>query len=76
MHRKKEQLGGVNTTLLGGAKLAANDVEDEDDTFGYLCRDMRPDFWYYEIVTYIRKLLLSGMSIFLGRGTFAQACES
>ena len=49
MHRRKQQLGGVNTTVLGGAKLAADEVEDEDDPFGYLCSDMKPEFWYYEI---------------------------
>ena len=49
MHKRKQQLGGVNTTVLGGAKLASDEVEDEDDPFGYLCCDMKPEFWYYEI---------------------------
>ena len=73
MYRKKKQLGGVNTTALGGAKLAGDEVEDEDDTYGYLCKDMKAEYWYYEVITYSRKLLLGGMSVFLGRGTLGQA---
>lgn len=77
MYRAKEALpdGKANTTVLGGAKLCAADVSDGDDRYGFLCRDLRPEYWYYEIVTYTRKLLLGGMSVFVGRGTMAQACE-
>jgi hypothetical protein len=33
----------------------------------------RSRYWYYEIVVYSRKLTLGGLSIFMGRGTMAQA---
>ena len=33
---------------------------------------MRPEFWFYEIVTYGRKLLLGGLAVVVGRGTMAQ----
>merc|ERR1712072_772263 len=46
--------------------------DDESDTYGFLIRDYRPQYWYHEIVTYSRKLLLSGISVVMGRGTMAQ----
>eukprot|EP01045_Picozoa_sp_COSAG04_P005864 COSAG04_NODE_279_length_18210_cov_5.657225_1_plen_1569_part_10 len=59
MLRKKESLGGVvNETALGGAKLVADDADDESDTYGFLIKDYRPQYWYHEIGTYSRKLLL------------------
>ena len=72
MKQAKDALGGVNETALGGAKLVADDVSDEDDPFGYLCKDCKPEFYYYEIVSYARKLILGGISIFMGRGSLAQ----
>merc|ERR1712096_9103 len=70
---KKESLGGVvNETALGGAKLAPDDADDESDTYGFLIRDYRPQYWFHEIVTYSRKLLLGGISVVMGRGTMAQ----
>jgi hypothetical protein len=99
MKRAKDRLGGARTTALGGAKLSGDDVSDEDDRFGFLVRDLKPEYWYkcticlyaiqtlrrshvpllcpviiryYEIVIYVRKLLLGGMSIIVGRGTMAQ----
>jgi hypothetical protein len=72
MTRSKAKLGGVNQTALGGAKLVPNTVEDEADPFGYLCKDCKPEYYYYEIVTYCRKLILGGLSIFIGRGSLAQ----
>ena len=75
MRRARDIVGSVNVTLLGGAKLSSNEVDDDDDKFGFLTRDFKPQFWYYEIVVYGRKLLLSGMCIVVGRGTMAQACE-
>lgn len=52
MYRAKNRLpnGQPNTTLLGGAKLCADDLADEDDRYGFLCRDLKPEYWYYEIV--------------------------
>ena len=49
MYRAKSQLpnGRVNTTLLGGAKLCSADLDDEDDQYGFLCRDLKPQYWYY-----------------------------
>ena len=39
MNRAKQRLGGtVNQTQLGGAKLAADDADDESDTFGFLIK--------------------------------------
>jgi hypothetical protein len=83
MNRARLKLPGgkVNTTLLGGAKLVPETMEDDQDSYGFLCRDCRPEFWYYEIVTYARKLILGGLTISVGRGTMAQnylvaACEA
>ena len=73
MLRAKQANGGVvNETALGGAKLVADDDDDESDTYGFLIRDYRPQYWYHEIVTYSRKLLLGGISVVMGRGTMAQ----
>lgn len=72
MKQAKDVLGGVNETALGGAKLVADDVGDENDPFRYLCKDCKPEFYYYEIVSYARKLILGGISIFMGRGSLAQ----
>eukprot|EP01043_Picozoa_sp_COSAG02_P039785 COSAG02_NODE_3167_length_7243_cov_11.017495_1_plen_74_part_00 len=38
--------GKVNTTVLGGAKLCSNELGDDDDRYGFLCRDLKPQFWY------------------------------
>eukprot|EP01045_Picozoa_sp_COSAG04_P010945 COSAG04_NODE_689_length_11142_cov_6.664041_4_plen_1132_part_00 len=73
MLRAKQSNGGVvNATALGGAKLAADDADDESDTYGFLIRDYRPEYWYHEIITYFRKLMLGGISVVMGRGTIAQ----
>eukprot|EP01045_Picozoa_sp_COSAG04_P002616 COSAG04_NODE_97_length_26459_cov_6.507246_4_plen_1426_part_00 len=73
MRRAKQANGGtVNATALGGAKLVADDADDESDTYGFLIRDYRPQYWYHEIVTYFRKLMLGGISVVMGRGTIAQ----
>jgi hypothetical protein len=39
-----------------------------------LTGDYRPDCYYYEIVNYSKKLVLSGVSVMMGRGTLAQIC--
>ena len=44
--RKKNQIGGIRRTALGGAKLADDETEDENDSFGFLIRDMKPEYWY------------------------------
>jgi hypothetical protein len=72
MKRQKDSIGGVRETALGGAKLVDDDTHDDDDRYGFLIRDFRPEFWFYEIVTYSRKLLLSGFTVLMGRGTMAQ----
>ena len=36
MKRAKDNLGVVNTTDLGGAKLSSDDVTDQDDRYGFL----------------------------------------
>ena len=33
---------------------------------------IRDRYWYHEIVTYSRKLILGGISVVMGRGTMAQ----
>ena len=45
MKRSKDALGGVNQTAVGGAKLVAEEVNDEDDPYGYLCKDCKPEYW-------------------------------
>ena len=45
MKRAKDRVGGVNTTALGGAKLASDSTEDDDDSFGYLCKDCKPQYY-------------------------------
>ena len=51
MKKKSVDLGGVNTTALGGAKLNELDADDDDDDYSFLIKDYRPEYWYYEIVT-------------------------
>jgi hypothetical protein len=48
MWRAKSKLPGgkPNMTVLGGAKLCSADEEDEADEFGFLCRDLKPEYWY------------------------------
>jgi hypothetical protein len=72
MRSKKTALGGVNTNDLGGSKLNEPDADDDDDDYSFLIKDYRPEFWYYEIITYTRKLLLGGLSVIMARGTMAQ----
>ena len=73
MVRAKRSLGGVvNETATGGAKLSSDDVEEEADAYGFLTRDYRPECYFYEIVTYSKKLVLGGVAVMVGRGTLAQ----
>jgi hypothetical protein len=72
MRRKITSLGGVSTTTIGGAKLVAEGEPDEADHYGFLVRDMQPEYWFYEIITYTRKLMLGGLALVVGRGTLAQ----
>jgi len=75
MWRAKQSLGGVvYETATGGAKLSTDDVDEEADAYGFLTGDYRPDCYYYEIVCYSKKLVLSGVSVMVGRGTLAQIC--
>lgn len=49
MKKQKDELGGVGITVLGGAKLSPDDVDDEDDQYGFLTRDLKPEFWYCKL---------------------------
>lgn len=51
MKKKSVDLGGVNTTALGGAKLNELDADDDDDDYSFLIKDYRAEYWFYEIVT-------------------------
>ena len=54
MARAKQSLGGiVNETATGGAKLSADDVAEDADEFAFLTSDYRPEYYYYEIITYL-----------------------
>ena len=54
MARAKQSLGGiVNETATGGAKLSSDDVEEEADEFAFLTSDYHPEYYYYEIITYL-----------------------
>ena len=75
MFRAKQSLGGVvNETATGGAKLSSDDVDEEADAYAFLTSDYRPEHYFYEIITYSKKLVLSGISVLVGRGTVAQTC--
>ena len=56
------------------ALISTDDVDEEADAYGFLTGDYRPDCYYYEIVCYSKKLVLSGVSVMVGRGTLAQIC--
>jgi hypothetical protein len=43
MKRAKDSLGGARMTALGGAKLSGDEVRDEDDRFGFLIKDLKPE---------------------------------
>ena len=76
MIRAKQALGGiVNETATGGAKLSSDDVEEEADAYAFLTNAYHPEYYYYEIITYSKKLVLSGISVLAGRGTVAQICR-
>jgi hypothetical protein len=73
MHRAKAAMDGqVFETALGGAKLCGEDAPDEDDKWKFLIQDMRPNLYYFEVVNYLRKALLGGICIIIGRGTLSQ----
>ena len=75
MFRAKQSLGGVvNETATGGAKLSSDDIDEEADTYAFLTSDYRPEYYFYEIIAYSKKLVLSGISVLVGRGTVAQIC--
>ena len=42
------------------------------DKFEFLVRDYKPEYYYWEVVEMIRKLLLTGMIIFVDAGSTAQ----
>ena len=48
MARAKSALpdGKVNTTVLGGSKLCSDELDDDQDRYGFLCRDLKPEHWY------------------------------
>jgi hypothetical protein len=41
--------------------------------FNFLIGDYKPEFWYWEVVELLRKLMLSGILSLVGRGSIAQA---
>ena len=43
MKQAKDALGGANQTALGGAKLVPDEIDDDEDPFGYLIRDCKPE---------------------------------
>eukprot|EP01052_Picozoa_sp_SAG31_P005081 SAG31_NODE_218_length_19934_cov_81.634837_12_plen_109_part_00 len=47
----------------GGAKLVPQETDKDDDPFSFLVQDYRPDYFFYEIVMYYRKLLLNGLVV-------------
>jgi hypothetical protein len=76
MRRKVQDLGGQpNENAAGGAKLAASDAEDQSDQFAFLVQDYTPSHWYWETVSYMRKLCLNGWTVVVGRGTMGQASQ-
>ena len=77
MRRKVQDLGGEpNETAAGGAKLVADDADDESDQFAFLVQDYKTTHWYWEIVSYMRKLCLNGWAVIVGRGTMGQVTIS
>lgn len=72
MRTRVQRLGGANETEAGGAKLVDDDADDQSDEFAFLCQDYRPSAWYWEPVNYLRKLLLNGLTVVVGRGTMGQ----
>ena len=50
-------------------------AEDEDaiNLFGSVIGDYKPEYWYWEVVELLRKLLLSGILSLVNRGSIAQA---
>ena len=68
MMKAKSQLPNSqpNTTVLGGAKLCVADLNDDQDQYGFLCRDLKPAYWYYEIVVckYTNDLLHATLGTF------------
>jgi hypothetical protein len=45
MKAATDSLGGAQVSALGGAKLSADNVKDEDDHFGFLTFHVKPEFW-------------------------------
>jgi hypothetical protein len=73
MRAKVQELGGLaNENEAGGAKLVADDVDDGADHYAFLVSDYKPQAWYWETVSYSRKLCLNGWTVIVGRGTMGQ----
>ena len=76
MRSTVQELGGeANESATGGAKLVADDQDDASDRFAFLCQDYKPSAWYWEIVSYVRKLCLNGWAVVVGRGTMGQVSQ-
>ena len=58
MKRAKDSLGYVNTTDMGGAKLSPDAVIDDDDRYGFLIADYRPEYWYRKFHRAVPRLSL------------------
>lgn len=73
MRAKAINLGGVaNMNGSGGAKLVLEDEDDDSDGFAFLVKDFKPEYYYHEIVHFLRKLILNGVVVLFGRGSMGQ----
>jgi hypothetical protein len=67
-----QELDGANENAAGGAKLVSDDMDDQSDRFAFVCQNYKPKYWYWEPVSYFRKLVLNGLAVVVGRGTMGQ----
>ena len=59
----------IGTVAEKRARCCAADRE----TFEFLVADYKPEYYYYECVVLVKKLLLSGLLVFMDRGSMMQA---
>jgi hypothetical protein len=68
---------GVPAVLFGLMFRVRKELREEHDAatsmFSFLVADYKPQYWFWEPVELVRKLLLSGILGLVGRGSIAQA---
>eukprot|EP01046_Picozoa_sp_COSAG06_P023440 COSAG06_NODE_1862_length_8199_cov_7.440741_2_plen_2345_part_00 len=67
-----QMIDGKSEEKAGVEHEANEDAKRVLERFSFLCQTYEPQFYYWEIVTYVKKLLLAGILIFVEPGSTTQ----